>query len=398
MGAVFGTDFALSSLYNITRGIMMNLNKLTMLGTTLFLATTVNANALVCESQMINQNGGTIESYLGNGNTERAACLRSRRECRVELNQLQNRGRRLGADCIKIGVVADGRDNPREPREPRNPRNPRRPGNYELDSIERTIAIGGWQARQYAARDLAQYPSVRSMVIALKTLSDSDSDVRKAAQNSLNQIKRSIDLQFDAVELMQTLPALMGQSSWKVRQEGAKIMGMLGTAEAILPLIKFASDSDSDVRAAAKASIKVLSNSYDLQRMVKQNLGELKNIIKSSGWSTRQQIMKILGKAKVIKSLVIIVKTTGDSDADVRKAAVKAMKSIINGQEIEYTGQRLINKLENLYRTSGWNVRMNAVKVLGATRNPNARNVLYDALSDSDSDVRAAAKVALRNM
>ena len=101
----------------------------------------------------------------------------------------------------------------------------------------------------------------------------------------------------------------MNNSGWKVRQQGAKIMGMLGTAQAILPLVKFASDSDSDVRNAAKASIKTLSNSYDLPQVVKQNLSEIAQIVQTSGWSARQQMMKLLGKAKVVKSLFLIVKS-----------------------------------------------------------------------------------------
>jgi hypothetical protein len=373
-----------------------------MLGTALLLATSVNAYAIVCEAQMVTRNGNTIESFLGSGTTERAACLRSRRECRVELNQLQNNGRRMGADCIKVGVVGDGRveeptPRPRDPREPREPRRPRG-GNYELDNIEQTIATGGWQARQYAVRDLVQYPSVRAMMIALKAMGDNDSDVRNAAQISVNQIAQMVDLQYEAYELTQALPKLMSKSGWKVRQQGAKIMGMLGTANAILPLIKFASDSDSDVRNAAKASIKTLSNSYDLPQVVKQNLPEIAQIVQTSGWSARQQMMKLLGKAKVVKSLFLVVKSTGDNDSDVRNSAVKAMKNIISGYEVQYAGQGLINKMEDLFRSGGWNVRMNAIKVLGATKNPNARHIIYDALDDSDSDVRAAAKKALRNM
>jgi hypothetical protein len=386
----------------------MNLKSLVVITTSLL---SLNASAVLCEAELQKNNGQTIKEFLVNGPSLTYSCSKAMRDCEIEKRMLLRQGRNRKAVCVTVtvnhrpgngGVVT----RPSRPStRPTRPSIPSRPqprvgtGNssYALDRIEDILRTGGWKARQYAVEELSQYRSVRALKMALKAIGDSDADVQRSAKQTLNQIVNLMDTQRYAHQLINQLPQIMQSSGWKVRQVGAQVLGKVGTAEAIIPLLKSLSDSDSDVKTAAKNSVNNLKNSYDFVQVMNANIDSLNQYLKTSGWVTRQEVAKIMGEASMVSAVDIVLKATGDSDKDVSNSAVKSLNMLMSSYEIQYVPRHVINTMIKIYKTSGWRVRVNAVKVLAATKKEIVLNTLYDALGDSDSDVRRAAQIALDN-
>lgn len=365
--------------------------KLILLGTTLV---SMSAQAVVCEVDMIRRNGNLIQPFTAQGISEREACREAQKACRLDLRLRQRAGRDINASCQMVGVI-NTNPNPPIPNPPIPP-----VGNYdyELDRLSRVLSNGSWRARQQAATDLVRYPSARAIAMAVKTLNDGDSDVRNAANRSINELINIVDMNYESIPVMQAVTPLLKNGGWKQRQAAAKVLGAVFTAEAVIPLIDALNDGDSDVRNTAQRSINQVTSNQDLKQVVRQNKQAFARLTTSGGWKQRQAAVKVLGTAQVPRTIAIVVAAIGDGDSDVRNAATNAMNSIVSSRNYTRVGMNIIADLENLYRTSGWRVRMSAIKALGATYNPAARPVVLDALDDGDSDVRRAAQNALRNL
>lgn len=372
---------------------MSTTRNLLLMGTTLL---SLNAQALVCETQMVTKNGKLIDIFQGVGPTKMEACRESRRECALTLRNLQRNGQRQQAKCELVGVVDDHSPIPGPGPGP-GPMPPSH-DDYALDDLENTLRTGGWRARQYAAIELGKFASVRALELAIDASGDSDSDVRSAASKSVNQIINNIDFSYNSIAIIQSVSPMLKSGSWKKRQTAAIVLGKVQTAEGLIPLIDAMGDSDSDVRSAVAQSINMLKNERDLKQVVKQNLDIIANFASTGSWKKRQTAVQILGQASIPKTISIVVSKMGDSDSDVRSAAVQAFNSIVSAPNFTRVGKRVIEELESLYRSSGWKTRQYAVIALGETMNPYAKPVVLDALDDSDSDVRQAARQAIRKL
>lgn len=357
----------------------------------------LNASALVCETQMIANNGNIVQSFLGEGVDTQNACRESRKDCSLELRLSQREGRRLQAKCVLIGIV-DDYSGPTGPSYPAPPAPAQGHGNRELNQLEDTLQTGGWRARQYAAVELGKFASVRALELAIDATGDTDSDVRAAATTSVNQIINNIDFSYDSVAVMQSITPMLKNGTWTKRKTAAKILGMVQTAQAIIPLIDAMGDTDSDVRSAVANSLNQLMHEPDLKQVVKDNLDIIETFAKTGSWQQKQKAMQVIEVAAINKTIVLAVEKTGDSDSDVRAAAKKAMNAIFSNNNYLRLSKNVINQLESLYRNYSWQVRQAAIIALGETRNPYAKSVVLDALDDSDSDVRNAAKKALRKL
>ncbi len=353
----------------------------------------VSASAMLCESELVTQNGRLLQVFVGEGFDKVESCKEARLKCRKA--QRRRQGQNPNSKCNLIGVV-DGQGPGPGNTDPLPPG----PGTYqyELDNIAHVLGTGGWRAREAAAQDLANIPTARALKLALKALSDSDSDVKRAAQSSVNQIKQTLPYSRRSLQIMDKMLPLLKSGGWRQRMETAKVLGMLHTAEAIIPLLDSLNDSDSDVRNAVASSLQSLKQLPDLKKVVKKNKATFESMLAHKGWKQKVETAKVIDKSGVQRFLPAIVKATGDSDSDVRSAATQAMQNMMSRQKITRLGHGPISELAAIYKSSGWKIRMNAIKVLGATLNPEARHTVLDALDDSDTDVRAAARVAIQRM
>jgi hypothetical protein len=381
---------------------MLSAKKILLIGTSLV---AMSAQAVVCEVNMVRGNGNLIQPFRAQSVDERMACREAQKACRLDLRIRQRAGRNRQASCQKIGVVASRPTpttrpipGPTRPTIPRpNPRPTPQVGNFdfELDRLAQTLSNGDWRSREYAAQSLVRYPSARAIAMAIKALNDNDSDVRNAVNRSLTELISLVDMSYESISLMQQLTPMLNSGGWKQRQAAAKILGLLGTAEPIIPLISAMNDNDADVRNAVKHSINTMMQAYDLKQVVRQNKDVFASLTTTGGWKSRQIAVQILGVAKLPATIVAAVKAIGDNDTDVRNAAIAAMRSISSARNFTNLNIRLIDELAQLTRSGNWKVRMHAVETLGNTYNYAARDAVLRALDDNDADVRNAARVAL---
>ncbi len=384
----------------------MNVGKLLVISTTLF---SIQASAVVCEAQLQTQRGRSIKDFIGQGPTQSNACARAIRDCKIAQKELLSEGRNRKSECVVMsstpgngGVVT----RPTRPSRPTVPTIPTRPippvnnGGYygELGHLERTIATGGTQARRYAVEELKEYTSLKALVIAVKALSDSDYYVRVAAQKSVSVLKSDLDLSRMSVSVIHEMSALITSGSQSVRLEAVKIVGMVETAQGILTVIDSLSDSDYYVRVAAQKSLDKLIQSYDFDSEIRINLSTYSSLALTANTNIRKKSVQMIGKANILRALPTVIKANNDSDYYVRVEASKVLNNMMNDQEIHHLPHQVLNTIKNMYYGSAKNIRMAVVKVLGATKEYSARNVLFEALDDSDYYVRVAARNALNNM
>jgi HEAT repeat protein len=363
--------------------------------TTAFIS--MNSFALVCQTNMVRGNGSLIESYFGEGVSEAIACRESRKQCRLTIRQGQRNGQLTNADCILIGVVGEGNPIP-DPIPTPVPTPTRGNYSYELDQIQADYNQGGWRVRQAVIADLKRFPAPRALKIALKALQDSDNDVRNTARNVVNQLTNLIDLNYEAIVILEKVVPLLNSNAWLVRQQVAIVIGKLPTAQGIIPLLGSLNDSDNDVRNAVRAALNKASNSYDFKSVMRANQKALKSLAKSNSWATRQATAKVVGKSQIKSLITVLVKLAGDSDSDVRNAARAAINSLISSTNFTQVGINTIDNLGKLTKASSWITRQQAVYALGETRNYAARSYVLRALDDRDSDVRNAARTALNKI
>jgi HEAT repeat protein len=371
--------------------------------TTAFIS--MNSFALVCQTDMIRGNGNIFNAYFGEGFSEQEACKEARKECSKALRLGQRSGQFQNASCELVGLVgSDTNPDPipyptPEPIPTPNPY-PTPVGNYDyqLNQIERDYSNGGWQRRQAAIAELTRFPAPRALSIALRAMGDSDSDVRSTAVRVLRELPRQMDLAYQAMEILNIVTPTLKSGSWTVRQASAKLIGMLQTAQGVIPLLGSLSDSDTDVRSAASNSINTLKQSQDFRQVMRSNKNVFEQILRTGGWITRQMVVRLIGESRINRYIDTVVAAMGDSDSDVRNAAQNAIRSITESGNFTNLNINLIDELGQLSTASSWTVRQQAVFALGETRNYAARTYIIRALDDRDSDVRNAARDALRKI
>ena len=366
---------------------MMTTKNLVIVGASLL---SLNSFAVVCTSQMTNSYGQVVREINMSGVDSREACKEAMKACRLALRQMQRNAQMNAGDCQSLGVG---------PSYPGNNDYPDNPGtySYEVAQIKRVLQTGGWRARQSAVSDLKNYPSLEALKLAIKTVADNDSDVRAAALSSVYSLSDSVVVTAYPQDVLNELTPLTKNSNWKVRLLAVKAMAKMQSAIGVLVFIDLKGDLDSDVRAAATSALNKSIQAQDLKEVVRDLKSKISYLLKDSNWNTRLAAVKILGKAQIRSSVNDVVMATGDNDSDVRSAAKMALNEILSLRTYENLRLNKINELKNIYNSSySWNVRISAVKALGATLNPVVKNILYKALDDSDSDVRNEARVQLR--
>jgi len=153
----------------------------------------------------------------------------------------------------------------------------------------------------------------------------------------------------------------------EIRQQIARALGEIGSAEAVGPLIQALRDEDESVRAAAANALGRIGDARAVEPLIQA--------LRDSNWRVRAAAAKALGRIGDVRAVEPLVQALGDENESVRMAAVKAAVKI---------GREAIQPLtEALIWTAAVKIRCEAVKPL------------IEALRDEDGSVRAAAAEAL---
>jgi len=153
----------------------------------------------------------------------------------------------------------------------------------------------------------------------------------------------------------------------EIRQQIARALGEIGSAEAVEPLIQALRDEDESVRAAAAKALGRIGDARAVEPLIQA--------LRDSNWRVRAAAAEALGRIGDVRAVEPLVQALGDENESVRMAAVKAAVKI---------GREAIQPLtEALIWTAAVKIRCEAVKPL------------IEALRDEDGSVRAAAAEAL---
>lgn len=267
----------------------------------------------------------------------------------------------------------------------------------------------------------------------IERLKDSDAGVRRAAANSLGNLKSK-----------KAVPALMaaaGDKNREVRMAVIEALSELEDAAAIPVLLKALSDENAEVRMHA---LDGLGNFHDelqsapfipllkdanpeVRARAIERLGEIADqssaaaivpALKDTNAEVRREALgalKELGDRSVAPSILPLLR---DTDADVRSHALDALSELkasipeasmlslledaspdVRSNALEYVRENpsvpLIPTLKKLLDDPVGDVRENAVEALAAYRDPSARLALRGALTSEDPKVRRRAAEAL---
>lgn len=191
-------------------------------------------------------------------------------------------------------------------------------------------------------------------------------------------------------ELDRLEPMLRSQN-WRTRQAAVRELTYYPVARALGLSIEALADMDSDVQREANNSFNHLIQSIDFYResyAIKDMGGRF---LRDNRWRVRLGAVKALSKIPMI-AVYELIQATADSDSDVRNFAKNTLTTLRSTGDIMRVDTYTLDQVESLYSSSSWRIRLEVIHALGSSRNPRYRTTLMRAMSDSDVDVRNAAR------
>jgi HEAT repeat protein/beta-lactamase regulating signal transducer with metallopeptidase domain len=257
--------------------------------------------------------------------------------------------------------------------------------------------------RRAAANSLGNLKSTRAVTPLIDILDDKDKEVRMSAINALGNLQ-------DA-RAVTPLLALVRDPSVGVRQAVFEALGNFEHEDIPSgPVIAALSDANADVRhrainilghirdrAATSALIKATQDvSPEVRASAVEALSEMKdgsavpsilNAVKDENPEVRHRAVHALSNMHAAVPEKTMLDLIGDSNADVRQGALELVR------ERPFTGA--VAAVAKLLDDPNSDVRVEAVSTLGEIRDPAARRALQVALTSKDAKVRARAAEVL---
>jgi HEAT repeat protein/beta-lactamase regulating signal transducer with metallopeptidase domain len=223
--------------------------------------------------------------------------------------------------------------------------------------------------------DEAAEPSqVAPAVVAALTeaLKDEDGDVRRAALDTLAEMRAPV--------AAQALQDALADAEPEVRARAAFALGQMRVTAAVAPLSQILGrDASADVRAKVAFALGEIRS--------RDAVPALSAALKDADGDVRKQAVFALGQLRAGAAVDGLVAALRDSDAEVRKQAAFALGEIRD--------PRALPGLAAAVADAEAEVREQAVFALGELHAPEAVDPLVKALKDADADVRKQAVFAL---
>jgi HEAT repeat protein len=195
-----------------------------------------------------------------------------------------------------------------------------------------------------------------------------------------------------AEELQRQLTLLKKAEQEALQEAVVEALGAIGpAARAAVPTLAKATGRTIDIDLAVKAATKQL-----LTDAASRNVADLARQLKSRDEGTRLRAAKTLGGLETAAAAAVpdLTAALGDSDADVRRAAIAALRRI---QPTAKPTKELVNAIAVDLKDADEVVRLATVKALGKLGRDaaDAGPLLQPLLADPDRDVRRAAGEAI---
>jgi HEAT repeat protein len=209
--------------------------------------------------------------------------------------------------------------------------------------------------------------------------SDADTQVRADAAAALGQL--------DAVEATAAIAAALDDPEEIMRAAAADALGALGQATTLLPLLVLLDDDAAEVRDAAERALAALADEVDRAEAA----SELVAALDDDSPTVRAAAADMLGGLGKQVALLPLLARLDDEDAEVRDAAERTLKTLLGDLPGGVAARGLIEALQQDSPV----VRATAAGMLGELGERSGMAALFDALDDSDEQVRSAATHAL---
>ncbi|GBC77852.1 Phycocyanobilin lyase subunit alpha [bacterium HR08] len=222
-----------------------------------------------------------------------------------------------------------------------------------------------------AVRALAQIADARAAPILCRWLGE-----KRLIPEIRQQIARALG-EIGSAEAVEPLIQALRDEDWWVRTAAAKALGQIGDARAVEPLIQALRDKGKWVRTAAAKALGQIGDA----RAVEPLIQALRDWDESVRTAAAEALVKI-GDARAVEPLIQALR-----DGWVRTAAAEALGQI--------RAARAVGPLIQALRDEDWRVRTAAAEELGRIGDARAVEPLIQALRDENESVRTAAAEAL---
>ena len=252
---------------------------------------------------------------------------------------------------------------------------------HHLDLVRKALSSQDWSRRIEAYQILKQIDSLEALKLRISKVGDNDSDVSTLAFEDLEKTTMSEEVIVD-------LKSLFSNSSFSVRQRAVILLGKnldkKAAAKAIIPAV---ADSDSDVSRTAFDTLTPLPMDAGV-------IADLQIVLKNTSWTVRKYAVVLLGlNSQTQSAATAIIPAVGDSDTDVQKAAFETLRT---QNKLNPTH---LSALAHLFESQSYTVRVNAVKLISTIIFEESLDILIEQLSkENDSDVKNALGIGIKTL
>lgn len=183
-------------------------------------------------------------------------------------------------------------------------------------------------------------------------------------------------------EVSVIISALINDKSSGTRADAAEVLGEIGDARAVEPLIDALRDADYTVQWAAAEALGKIGDKKAVEPLI--------TTLKAGDEYLRERAAEALGDIGDKKAVEPLINALKDEDESVRSSAAEALGNIGDVRAVE----PLIDALKD----EDWYARCNVADALGEIGDKKAVGPLTAALNDEDEYVRSSAETALKKI
>lgn len=228
--------------------------------------------------------------------------------------------------------------------------------------------------RHAVCEALGNIRDARAVDALSRALKDEHPDVRHAALDALGEFTES-----EEITAQQIAPSAQDARA-ETRAKAAEMLGEIGDRSALPILQRLLRDASADVRRQA---VEALGKMQDAGSST-----QLMPLIRDSDADVRREALNALCELKVVIPASDLNALLTDTDADVRRTAIEYLK-----EQPALANVAVIQRM--MFEDGDEGVREEAVDLLADLRSPEARAALRAALTSTDAAVRRRAAEAL---
>jgi HEAT repeat protein len=288
------------------------------------------------------------------------------------------------------------------------------------------ILVDALQAREAKIRTDAGAPTDPTAIDALVNKVEADPEILKMERAQIPlyiYMERADKASAVFVDIQTGHPGdsvvndLLHDKNPVLRAGAARILGLMGKPDAVDGLTATTKDSDQDVRRAAVAALGAIKDP--------STVGPLIDALKDSYWFARSEAASGLGQERDARAVKPLLDAVADPDKNVEMSAETSLLFLCKGTPAPASpddfvarlsdpnpklvlisaiclailhDSRSLPVLEKLVSTPDLTQRLDAVKALGETNNPDAIPTLRQTLKDPDVNMRGWSIIGLGNL